>query len=143
MCGISGIYCFGAGKGRDRLSKDIEEMLKALEHRGPEKKSQEAADFWALGITRLAIIDLANENNVFSAAGVNVFSVVNGEIFNYRELKDDLRAKGYEFRSHCDSEVVGFLYEEYGLDFINSLNAQYALILVDTRSGRVYLFRDR
>jgi asparagine synthase (glutamine-hydrolysing) len=117
-------------------------MLGELAHRGPDALNLQSTDRWAMGIARLSIIDLANNDNVFSAAGGKITFVVNGEIFNYKELRDELRARGYRFRSQCDSEVVGFLYEAYGMDFVNRMNGQFAIALLDERVGRLILVRD-
>lgn len=140
MCGIAGIYSFNKESARYQIS--VFQMLKKMHHRGPEQTNVRVGKRWGLGISRLSIIDLTNKENVFTAAQGKITYVVNGEIFNYKELRQELIEKGYKFRSKCDSEVVGFLYEEYGIRFINRLNGQFAIIMYDERDDKVILIRD-
>jgi asparagine synthase (glutamine-hydrolysing) len=92
---------------------------------------------------RLAIIDLSTGDQPVSNELGTVKAVFNGEIYNYRELRADLVAKGHAFRSTGDSEVIPHLYEEYGLDFINRLNGMFAIALWDAPKRRLLLTRDR
>ena len=140
MCGISGIYSF---KNNDiDYSSLISGMLNEIIYRGPEAINVEDKKNWGIGIARLSIVDLSNKRNIFKAADGKITFVVNGEIFNHKELRQELIKKGYKFQSHCDSEVVGFLYEEYGIDFINKMNGQFGIAIFDERSDKVILIRD-
>ncbi|MDD5085103.1 MAG: asparagine synthase (glutamine-hydrolyzing) [Candidatus Omnitrophica bacterium] len=143
MCGIAGVYNIKNHISDHRLLEEFtKKMLARLSHRGPEIVNIRTTKLWSMGIARLSIIDLANKNNIFEAANGKITFVVNGEIFNYKELREDLIRKGYVFRSHCDSEVVGFLYEEHGLDFINMLNGQFGIAIIDEIKNKILLIRD-
>jgi asparagine synthase (glutamine-hydrolysing) len=118
-------------------------MAAALRHRGPDEGGDFAAPGVALGFTRLSIIDLATGNQPHSNASGEIVSIVNGEIYNHRELRADLEARGHRLRTRCDVEVVVHLYEEYGLDFATRLNGQFAFALYDVRAHRLILGRDQ
>lgn len=118
-------------------------MAAALRHRGPDEGGEFAAAGVAMGFTRLSIIDLATGNQPHSNATGELVSVVNGEIYNHRELRAELEARGHRFRTRCDVEVVVHLYEEYGLDFAKRLNGQFAFALYDAREHRLILGRDQ
>lgn len=141
MCGIAGI--FSADRSRPAQSAPCAAMAAALRHRGPDEGGNFAAPGVALGFTRLSIIDLATGNQPHSNATGEIVSIVNGEIYNHRELRAGLAARGHRFRTHCDVEVVAHLYEEYGLDFAKRLNGQFAFALYDAREHRLILGRDQ
>lgn len=140
MCGIAGLVSGGAPPD-ERL---VRRMSDALRHRGPD-----ADGFWrhgraVLGHRRLSIIDLSPEANqpILNEDG-SVGAVVNGEIYNFEELRAELVHKGHAFRSKSDCEVVPHLYEEYGPDFVAKLTGMFALGLWDSRAQRLVLARDR
>ncbi|WP_133819576.1 asparagine synthase (glutamine-hydrolyzing) [Tahibacter aquaticus] len=141
MCGIAGI--FSADRSRPAQVAACAAMAAALRHRGPDEGGNFAAPGVAMGFTRLSIIDLATGNQPHSNATGEIVSIVNGEIYNYRELRAQLEARGHRFRTRCDVEVVVHLYEEYGLDFANRLNGQFAFALYDARTHRLILGRDQ
>ncbi len=90
------------------------QMVQALRHRGPESRGFLRRGSFELGMRRLKIIDLAHgDQPIFNETG-DLGVVFNGEIYNYRELRDRLRAKGHEFTTDSDTEVIVHLYEEYG-----------------------------
>ncbi|MYM91450.1 asparagine synthase (glutamine-hydrolyzing) [Rugamonas sp. FT82W] len=141
MCGITGIY--SADRSRPAQSAACAAMAAALRHRGPDEGGDFAAPGVAMGFTRLSIIDLATGNQPHSNATGEIVSIVNGEIYNHRELRAGLESRGHRFRTHCDVEVVVHLYEEYGLDFAKRLNGQFAFALYDAREHRLVLGRDQ
>ena len=119
-------------------------MNDALAHRGPDADGIWSRGRAALGHRRLSIIDLSPEArqpllNEDGTIGV----VVNGEIYNFVELRDDLVKRGHVFRSGSDSEVVVHLYEEYGADCVARLDGMFALALWDAGRDRLLLARDR
>lgn len=118
-------------------------MAAALRHRGPDEDGAFSAPGVALGFRRLSIIDLATGNQPHSNATGEIVSIVNGEIYNHRELRAALEARGHRFRTRCDVEVVVHLYEEHGLDFVDRLNGQFAFALYDARTHRLVLGRDQ
>jgi asparagine synthase (glutamine-hydrolysing) len=118
-------------------------MCQVMLHRGPDGEGLHVAPGIGLGMRRLAIIDLTTGDQPVTNELGTVRVVFNGEIYNYRELRADLIAKGHTFRSTGDSEVIPHLYEEYGLDFIERLNGMFAIALWDARQRRLLLTRDR
>lgn len=133
MCGIVGY--FG--------SKDLDLNLAAqsILHRGPDMQGTTAGRGWKIAFNRLSIID-TSENGMqpFSFDGVTV--VMNGEIYNYRELREEHRLE-YACCSGSDVEIVPFLYRKYGIQFLQKLNGMFAMVLVDNIHHRYLLIRDR
>lgn len=140
MCGICGVIDFKSERIID--SSIIEEMTKQLRHRGPDDIRTYITDKVALGFSRLSILDieggmqpLANESN-------SIVMVCNGEIFNYKELKNEMCLKGHKFRTNTDIEVIIHLYEEYGTDILSRLNGQFAFAIYDITRKIVFCARD-
>lgn len=137
MCGICGFYA----KEDRRL---LEAMAGALRHRGPDDEGFYEDEFASLGHRRLSIIDLTphgrqplcNENST-------IWSIVNGEIYNFKTLREELISQGHIFRSHSDSEVIVHAYEQYGEDFALKLNGMFAIAIWDSINKKLILCRDR
>src|SRR6266540_3364042 len=135
MCGILGIV------GRPRPeSLDAVDLLR---HRGPDGDGRWVGAQAGLAMRRLAIIDLETGDQPVSNELGDVVAVVNGELYNYRELRAELEAKGHSFRGVGDVEVVPHLYEEHGERFVERLRGMFALALWDEARGRLVLARDR
>lgn len=118
-------------------------MTRALVHRGPDDEGLYVRGPAAFGFRRLTIVDLRPEGNQpHFNEDISIFSVVNGEIYNYIELREDLAKKGHTLRSRCDAEVVPHLYEEYGIELMDRLNGQFAFAVYDTQHHRLLLARD-
>ena len=111
MCGIAGIVRWDQ---RPVLEHEIRAMCGAMVHRGPDDEGIYLGDGVALGMRRLSIIDLGNGHQPVSNEDGSVWIVFNGEIYNYRELRRDLIARGHVFRTDSDTETIVHLYEEYG-----------------------------
>src|ERR671936_1072429 len=110
MCGIAGkISLDGAVE-----SSLLERMCEVIEHRGPDSRGTFREDGIGLGVQRLAIIDLETGDQPIFNEDETVVVVLNGEIYNYRELREELAAKGHRFASRTDTEVIVHLYEELG-----------------------------
>jgi asparagine synthase (glutamine-hydrolysing) len=142
MCGICGFLTFDR-----QLSTDdeaiIRKMNSTLIHRGPDAQDTLLRDNLALGFTRLSIIGLDNGMQpIFSEDG-SIALVCNGEIFNYPEWKSTLQSQGHTFRTASDVEVIIHLYEEYGTDFLNRLNGQFAFALYDSARQLLFCARDQ
>jgi len=140
MCGICGTF----GENQQR---SIERMVSAMRHRGPDDSGILREDGIALGMTRLAIIDLTpNAHQPMSNPEGNVWIVYNGETYNFLEEREILRKKGYPFKSASDTEVVLRMYEAYGDDFVLRMRGMFALAIYDKRRGpgkdRLLLARD-
>jgi asparagine synthase (glutamine-hydrolysing) len=139
MCGI----CGSIRADRPADPAPVQRMRQALVHRGPDGEGQLLSGRVALGVRRLSIIDLNGGWQPLYNEDRSVALVMNGEIYNYVELRRQLAARGHRFRSEVDCEVVVHLYEDYGLDFVQHLRGMFAIALWDQRRGRLVLARDR
>jgi asparagine synthase (glutamine-hydrolysing) len=141
MCGICGILNLALEPvaHRDR----IDAMSARLEHRGPDSHGKFELPHLALAIRRLSIIDLETGDQPLANEAGDVTLVFNGEIYNYRELRQRLLDRGHHFKTHADGEVITHLYEEQGPDFVRELNGMFAIALWDDRAKRLVLARDR
>jgi asparagine synthase (glutamine-hydrolysing) len=141
MCGIVGLINLN---GRPVSPEILRRMTNAVAHRGPDGEGQWIEGAVGFGHRRLAIIDLspAGHQPMISADHRLVLSY-NGEIYNFRELRAELEAKGYWFRSQTDSEVVLYAFEEWGPQAFERFNGMFALALYDRRDRRLTLARDR
>ncbi len=141
MCGISG---FVDGRGLDPgASVLLKKMTDCIIHRGPDDEGFYLDDQAALGMRRLSIIDLATGHQPIHNEDKTVWIVLNGEIYNFPEIKRDLVAHGHAFYTNSDTEVIVHLYEEQGTDFVQALNGMFAVALWDTKTRRLVLARDR
>jgi asparagine synthase (glutamine-hydrolysing) len=141
MCGICGIYnLHKKGKIEENI---LENMLEAIKHRGPDGSQVVANDNVGLGFNRLSFLDLSGGMQPLYNEDKKLVMICNGEIFNYRELRNDLEGKGHTFRTQTDVEVIVHMYEEYGLDFPKFLNGQFAIALYDNYVDRLVLVRDQ
>ncbi len=143
MCGITGWAYLDA---RTPPPEGAEELLRSLcgrmVHRGPDSEGVMSAPGVGLGMRRLAIIDLSTGEQPCWNEDRTVAVVLNGEIYNYRELRKDLEARGHAFRSASDTEVLPHVYEEYGVGMLDRLNGMFAFALWDARARRLLLARD-
>src|SRR5919199_3910773 len=137
MCGIAAI---ADPDGPDLAA--LEAMSAALVHRGPDASGEVAAGPVALAARRLAIIDLAHGDQPIATEDERVLIVQNGEIYNHVALRAELEAAGHRFRTRCDTEVLGHLYEQHGLGFLERLRGMFALALWDRRERTLVLARD-
>jgi len=130
------------GKPAERLV--VERMTESLLHRGPDEGGMYIEGSVGLGFRRLSILDLSDAAHqpMVSEDGGYVL-VFNGEIFNYIELREELRALGYRFRSTGDSEVLLNAYREWGPDCLPKLNGMWAFVIYDRKRGRLFGSRDR
>jgi len=141
MCGIAGALSLDGGEAVQ--PQTLRRMLNLLQHRGPEIAGVYRDEKASLGHARLSIIDLAGGLQPIANEDETLWVIVNGEVFNYLELREELRARGHRFRTGSDSEVILHLYEEIGPALLERLNGQYAFALWDARRGRLMLGRDR
>ncbi|MBT1695438.1 asparagine synthase (glutamine-hydrolyzing) [Fulvivirgaceae bacterium PWU4] len=142
MCGICGFIRFnGAVTEADRAI--IGKMNSKLIHRGPDAQDTVLFDRVALGFSRLSIIGLENGMQPIRNEDGTVVLICNGEIFNYIELREQLKKAGHIFRTASDVEVIVHLYEDHGMDFLNKLNGQFAFALYDLRTNELFCARDQ
>lgn len=139
MCGIVGYFT----KGDPGQEKRLEKALGRLTHRGPEDQGHFREGGLTLGQTRLSIIDLEGGQQPLYSQDRQLVLVANGEIYNFVELREDLKKKGHHFLTRSDSEVILHCYAEYGDKFLEHLNGMFAFALYDRARGRLILARDR
>jgi asparagine synthase (glutamine-hydrolysing) len=118
-------------------------MNAKLAHRGPDSEGAFLDGGVGIAARRLSIIDLNTGDQPLANEDGSVRVAQNGEIYNYRELRDELASKGHRFASHGDTEVIAHLYEEYGLDFATRLRGMFAVAIWDAREQQLVLARDR
>lgn len=138
MCGFVGYL--GAVRDGGAL---LERMTAAIAHRGPDEQGLFTAPGAGLGHARLSIVGLGDGQQPMSDASGDLTIAFNGEIFNYVELREQLRARGRRFRTGSDTEVILHLYDEMGDDCLSVLNGDFAFALWDARRRRMLLARDR
>ena len=137
MCGIAGLV--GSIEAQPAA---MDRLLGALAHRGPDDEGRYVDDFAALGQRRLSIIDLAGGHQPLRNRAGSLWLVANGEIYNYRELRKDLEARGHEFLTHSDCETILHLYAEYGEDCVSHLRGMFAFALWDKDKRLMFAARD-
>ncbi|MDP2383408.1 MAG: asparagine synthase (glutamine-hydrolyzing) [Nitrospirota bacterium] len=136
MCGICGLV-------GDNDPVLLERMLARLIHRGPDDEGMHSAAGVALGARRLRVIDPRGGHQPVRNESGSVWAVLNGEIYNYRELREELIRKGHRFQSDCDTEVLVHLYEEEGPEGVYRLRGMFAYAIWDRERELVLLVRDR
>ncbi|MED5448403.1 MAG: asparagine synthase (glutamine-hydrolyzing), partial [Planctomycetota bacterium] len=141
MCGFAGASWTNPGQAIDAATLDS--MTGVLTHRGPDQSGAWFDAWTALGHRRLSIIDLDSGRQPLANETGSVQVVFNGEIYNYRELRDDLQGRGHRFATQTDTEVIVHLYEEYGDDCLDHLRGMFALAVWDVSRRRLLLARDR
>jgi asparagine synthase (glutamine-hydrolysing) len=140
MCGIVGMVNLDGSAADSTL---LGRMNEAIRHRGPDEDGAYTAGHVGLAMRRLAIIDLAGGQQPIANEDRTCWIVFNGEIYNYRELKDRLERLGHHFRTDCDTEAIVHAYEEFGADCPRHLRGMFAFAIWDTRRQELFLARDR
>jgi asparagine synthase (glutamine-hydrolysing) len=145
MCGLAGVVALGGPWDRKAEEKRawVEQMLEPLAHRGPDGQGTWVEGPAALGHRRLAVIDLVTGAQPMADARGRVVGVFNGEIYNFRELRQELAARGYRFRTRSDTEVLLNAYLEYGPACLDRLEGMFAFALWDRGRRRLFAARDR
>lgn len=138
MCGI----CGGIGPKAQR-QETLKKQLLSIEHRGPDDSGMYIRPGIALGMCRLAIVEIQNGKQPTSDDFLDVHVVFNGEIYNYREIRNELQMKGVNFKSSGEAEVIIQSYLKYGSEFVSRLNGMFAIALFDGRTNTLLLIRDR
>ncbi|MBI3970101.1 MAG: asparagine synthase (glutamine-hydrolyzing) [Chloroflexi bacterium] len=141
MCGIAGWIDYQAPKAE--AAALLERMKRAIWHRGPDEDGSFVDDRAAIGMQRLAIIDLAGGRQPMANEDGTIWIVFNGEIYNYPELRPQLEARGHRFATNADTEAIVHLYEELGDDCATALEGMFAFCIWDSRRQRALLARDR
>jgi len=141
MCGIAGILNLGAAKPIPQ--ETLRQMILTIQHRGPDEFGIYRDPWVGLASARLSIVDLSRGQQPVGNEDGTLWIVFNGEVFNYVELRPDLEARGHQFSTNCDTEVIVHLYEEYGPECLNYLNGQFSIALWNSRDRSLFLARDR
>ena len=140
MCGIAGIASFGE---KPVLLEEIQRMCEALYHRGPDEDGFYLSPDVGLGMRRLSIIDLKTGRQPVSNEDGSVWTVFNGEIYNFQELRKDLERRGHSFSTGTDTEVIVHSYEEYGPRCVEKFRGMFAFAIWDERRRKLIIARDR
>ena len=141
MCAIAGILNLAEAPSPSEAA--LRQMLAMVRHRGPDQFGVYLSDEVALGNARLSIVDLSGGQQPITNEDESLWIVFNGEIFNHVELRTDLEAKGHQFATHSDTEVILHLYEEYGADCLHRLNGDFAIAIWNENDHSLLLARDR
>ena len=133
MCGIAGIIGIDKNEGY----KEIQNMLDSIKHRGPDDQGIWFKNNAIIGMKRLSIVDIKYG---FQPVVKNddIGLVFNGEIYNHKEIKEKLIAKGYEFKTNGEAEVIINLYKEYGIDGIQLLNGMFAIAILNRSQNKLF-----
>ena len=138
MCGIYGII------SKENTKSDLLKKMEMVQiHRGPDGEGHFIDDSVAMGMRRLSIIDVDNGGQPFFSEDKKIVVLCNGEIYNFKELREELILLGYQFNTESDIEVLPYLYKEFGINFVAKLNGMYAISLWDVEENTFYLIRDR
>jgi asparagine synthase (glutamine-hydrolysing) len=140
VCGIHGFFDFSGASADPWL---MSAMGRVTSHRGPDDEGHHADGPCVIGMRRLSIIDLSGGHQPIGSADGTRWVVCNGEIYNFRELRRELEAKGHRFRTNSDTEVVLHAYAEHGDAFVERLNGMFGFALWDARKRRLLIGRDR
>lgn len=140
MCGIAGIAVFNGGP--PPTWQQLKAMCDTLSHRGPDEEGMDIRDNVAIGMRRLSVIDIKGGSQPIFNEDRSIRTVFNGEIYNFRELRQELESRGHVFLTKTDTEVIIHAYEEYGSDFPNYFNGMFAFVLHDVAKRKLFLVRD-
>ena len=140
MCGICGFI--GNKESKEKKEAILRSMMDAMRHRGPDSDGIFVSDEAALGFCRLSIIDLEDGNQPMHNEDDNLTLVFNGEIYNFKELREELTAKGHRFANHSDSETLLHGYESYHTDLVNKIRGMFAFAIWNEQEKSLFAARD-
>ncbi len=144
MCGIAGWVNLKQSKISSEQSEDtLHSMCERIFSRGPDSEGLWLGEQVALGMRRLSVIDLHTGDQPVFSGDKSVVVMMNGELYNYREVRTDLEKRGHKFVTQTDTEIVPHLYQEYGDDFVDHISGMFAITLWDTLRKRLVIARDR
>ncbi len=144
MCGIAGWASLDSNKSSQNHSEAVlHSMCERMKHRGPDSEGLWFGESVALGMRRLSIIDLHTGEQPVYSEDKSIVVVMNGELYNFREVRTDLEKRGHNFETQTDTEILPHLYEEYGEAMLEHINGMFAFALWDKRKRKLVLARDR
>ena len=141
MCGIAGVINYYEKRAVSK--RLVRNMVSVIEHRGPDDVGFHVKGNAGLGIRRLSVIDIKKGHQPISNEDNSIWIVYNGEIYNYKELRQELVKKRHKFKTNSDTEVIIHLYEEFGRELVTRLNGMFAFALWDSKRQTLLLARDR
>jgi asparagine synthase (glutamine-hydrolysing) len=141
MCGIAGVVEFNRRAEVD--PQVLRRMCAAMSHRGPDDEGIRTEGRVGIAMRRLSIIDVASGHQPLSNEDGTIWIVFNGEIYNHATLRKQLEEQGHRYRTHCDTETIVHLYEEYGRDCVQHLRGMFAFAIWDSRKRQLFVARDR
>ena len=141
MCGISGIFNFS--ETAPISQEHLKSMNTAQSHRGPDAEGYFFGDGVALGHRRLSIIDVSGGGQPIVSEDKNAVIVFNGEIFNHSQIADELKAKGYHYQTHSDTETILHAWREWGVECLHKLRGMFAFLIWDEKLKQLFVARDR
>ena len=139
MCGFVG---FADNLNQEEKQKAIKLMADRIIHRGPDEEGYYVDNNVALGHRRLSIIDLSNGKQPMFNEDKSMAVIFNGEIYNYQDIKKDLEAKGHQFKTNSDTEVLVHGYEQYREELFNKLRGMFAFVIYDIKNNEIIGARD-
>ncbi len=142
MCGIVG-YLNLSGEPLTERENHLGAMCHSIAHRGPDEEGMKLVGAAAIGMTRLAIIDVSGGQQPITNEDGTIWIVFNGEIYNYQELQERVRSLGHTLVTKSDTECIVHLYEEYGTGCLDYLEGMFSFAIYDTRKERLFIARDR
>jgi asparagine synthase (glutamine-hydrolysing) len=140
MCGICGQFNFARSEPVE--AETIRRITRTMVHRGPDDDGYFISGPLGLGFRRLSIIDLAGGHQPMSDSEETVWVILNGEIYNFKELRAELEERGHRFRTRSDTEAIIHGYKEWGTDVLNHLNGMFGLAIWDVKKKRLTVARD-
>lgn len=143
MCGINGYIQHNAELNIDQIYHLVSTMNDSIIHRGPDDDGVYTNENIGLAMRRLSIIDLSTGKQPIFNEDKSLVIMLNGEIYNYKELRQELLSKGHVFTTESDTEVVIHCYEEYGKNSFNKLNGMFAFVIYDILQNKAIIARDR
>lgn len=142
MCGINGI-AFSSRSGRTVSRPQLEAMRDVVRHRGPDDEGLFIDRNVGLGHRRLSIVDVAAGHQPMTNEDSSLHITYNGEIYNHADFREWLESRGHVYKTHCDTETILHLYEEYGIDCVQHLRGMFAFAIWDQRKQELFIARDR
>src|SRR5688500_9906054 len=142
MCGINGIV-FSSRSKRQINEQILRRMRDTILHRGPDDEGIFIDGNIGLGHRRLSIVDVAHGHQPMFNKDNSVVISYNGEVYNHADYRAELEAKGYKFQTHCDTETILYLYEEYGAGCVEKLRGMFAFAIWDRHKKELFVARDR
>ena len=139
MCSILGIIDFN--REDSTKHEKINKINKLLAHRGPDDDGYFNDEYISLGFNRLSILDLFKGNQPIT--NEHIVTIFNGEIYNFKEIRDQLKGFGFSFKTNSDSEIIASAFLKWGIKCIDKFNGMFAIAIYDKKNCKIYLIRDR